>query len=456
MATETVSTSTKANGKSKGRKNAIGGFIVDKIDGEVMRAYVQKNELENVVDIDETVPDEQLGISLALYFTGLNIPVKKQVRCDACHGVSSADEETCPFCGDGGSDDASEDEDEEEEVAAAKSDESQPDAVAAVDDEDDEPVEAAAADDEDDEEGEDEEEAEDPDGGDDAEEEEEAVAAAPAKKTKKKGTSKMATTEAVVNGAATKKTSKGLTKGGSVGMAVTAKDLDRAVAEVIELKSNAAESYWHLGKKLIEINEKQLWKLRVKENGKAAYNGFDAFCQHELNMSANHAYKAIQCAQGYETPDEVRELGHTKAALLLQAAPEDRKKLTAKAKAGATKRQLEKDVKESRAKKGGPLSAKQQSKAGAKAAVSKAKTAALRSEKISIANIEGLKTVKLYKKPDSLRGVVFTDLPRAHKLSDQPIGRYEMTNGVVQYFTILAKDGELVIRIETRREAGSE
>ena len=54
--------------------------------------------------------------------------------------------------------------------------------------------------------------------------------------------------------------------------------------------------------------------------------------------------------------------------------PEDRKKLKKKAKAGATKRQLEVEVKKSREKHGAPKADKAQAKAGAKGAAAKAKS----------------------------------------------------------------------------------
>lgn len=440
-----ASTQTVSGGKKKssGRKNGVGGFLVDMLNREAMDAYVVKHDLaETLGGVDDDMSTEQLGVALALHFK-TNVPTRDQVKCDECHSISSKTEPTCPLCGDNG------------EVATAASTIVEAEVVS--DDEEDEDADdsdgdgATDADTDDDED-----DAED--GEDDEEEEDTAAQAAPVvKKTtaKKKGSDKMSTQE-VTNGVSKKsskaaKTSTALEKS-TVGTAVSTTALDKAVAEVIEIKSRGAHNYWELGHKLMEINKGNLWKLRVNpETGKNKYNGFDAFCHHELNMSSNHAYNAIDVAKKYKTPEEVRALGVTKAALLLKAAPEDRKKLTAKAKAGATKRELEKDVAASRAKNGGGKKS-QQAKAGAKGGAKKGANAAARSEKISIQSIEGVKTIKLHKKPDTLKGVVFSELPRAAKIGDQPIGRFEMGNGVVQYFAVRPSDEGWVLRVETRRE----
>lgn len=424
--------SKKSSAAASGRKNSMGGFLVDKLDGDVMRSYIEENALD--IDVEE-VTDEQIGVALAMHFKqkieDAEEAAKKKgqksdiaVSCDECKGVATDAEETCPFCGDGGGlEEDEETEDEQtntEELAAQALAEDEGDA-----DDDEE--------DEEDEETEDKPEVEDE--------------PPPAKKVAAKAKEKnMGTTAESTNGAGKKHAA---AKGTSTAL-VSAKDLDKAVAEVIKLKSEGAENFWLLGKKLLEINVDQLWKLRLKD-GKNAYKGFDTFVQSELNMSPQHAYRAIDLAKEYDDVKEVRELGHSKAALILQAAPQDRKKLKAKAKAGATKKALEADVKESRAKHGSPKKGKK-AEAGAKGGANKAKAGAARAEKVSVANIEGSKTIKLFKRPDTIRGLDFATLARAKRIADVPFGKHELTNGVVQYFSVLEKDGELVLKIETKRE----
>lgn len=446
---------TQSAKAASGRKNAMGGFIVDKLDEDVMNAFIKENDLSETLSIDDEMTAEQIGLALALHLKE-TVPPKKQVKCDNCLGISDADAPRCPFCGDDGTDDAplgkkapskeegeaidaadeeEEDEDEEEEEDADIEENNAQQAAQALEEEDD---------------------------GDEEEEEEEKptgrAAAVTAKKTtkatKKKGSkNNMSAAASHVNGASKKSSSKStaLAKG-TTGTIVSVKELDKARDEVIEIKSRGAQNFWELGKKLAEISKKQLWKLRLNaDTGKNKYNGFDAFVIAELNMSPMHAYRAIEIAEAYKTSEEVRVLGTTKASLILQAAPEDRKKLAAKAKAGASKRALEKDVKKSRAKHGSPKKS-QQAKAGAKGGAKRATTSAVKAEKISIASIEGSKTIKLYKKPESFKDVVFSKLPRAAKIGDMPVGRFEMGNGVVQYFAVRNGEEGLVLKIETRRE----
>lgn len=441
-----MAAATSEKNSSTGRKNGIGGFIIDKIDGEVMMKYIKENDLAEVLGgVDDEMSTEQVGVALAMHFKN-TLPAKQQVKCDVCCGISDKDADSCPFCGDNG-----------EVVAETKAPE---------DEEEDEPARAKSAPSK--EEGEAIDEEDEEEEADDVEEDEEEdgdiegtaqVAAAPKgkpeKTAKKKGSKTTMATASTANGAA-KKSSKStaLAKKGAVGSALVARDLDKARDEVIEIKSRGARDYWEMGEKLAEIHKKNLWKLRVNtDTGKNKYNGFDAFVIAELQMSPMSAYRAIEVAEKY-TKEEAYALGTTKASLILQAAPQDRKKLAAAAKKGASKRTIEKGVKESRAKHGSPKKS-QQAKAGAKGGTKKATATAARtgSEKISIASIEGQKTIKLHKKPESFKDVVFSKLPRAAKLGDHPVGRFEMGNGVVQYYEVRNGEDGLVLKILTRREA---
>lgn len=496
--TETVKGKKEKRTASKSRKNGIGEFFIDKIDGDVMRKFIKAESLD--IDTDD-MTDEQIGVAIFSHF-GETTADENKVQCDNCNGISSDAYKSCPYCGAEGdvedeveasSDDEdeekaetssdddteeetesedeeeeveasdAEDEDEEEEekpakkkasskkskaVAKASSDDDEEEEVKASDEDDEEEVEAS----EDEEEGEDHSDSDDEDESDD-EEEEKVEAASPKKRgrpkgsTKKGGEKQMTTTEHV-NGASKKSVAAlaTTTKG-----ELTVRALDKAVAEVIRLRSDGAENYWHLGHKLAEINKKQLWKLRLDpKTGKKVYSSFEAFVLAELKMSREHAYNAIDVSQKYPDVAEVRALGQTKAALLLKAAPQDRAKLTAKAKAGATKRELAKDVKESRAKHGSPKAGKK-AQAGAKGAAARTKNLDTKSEKISIATLEGSKTIKLFKKPESLRGFDPKEAVRATSLKDGPFGFFEMANGVVQYYHIFLKDGALAMKIQTTR-----
>lgn len=447
-----------------GRKNMVGGFLVDKVDDDVMRRYISEHELE----VDTDVTAEQLAVALYSHFKE-TVEENDLVRCDNCEGVSGATETMCPFCGDTGDvedEEVSASGEEAEEETAEETEEEAPKQEEAVKKKAEETEEEETEETEETEEAEEAEETEEEtttDTEEASEEEEPEVQAAqvvrrrgrpPGVKNKKAAVAapvekkKMSTAQ--VNGVSSVKKSVELVKTKS--SSLSARALDHAVADVKRLKGSSAESYWELANKILEINTKQLWKLRLDDNGKSRYRSFDAFVHAELNMSPQHAYSAMDIAKGYETAEEIREIGATKALLLLKVAPEDRKKLTAKAKAGATARELKQDVKKSRAEKGSPKGDSPKAKAGAKGAATKAKVNEVKSEKITIASIEGSKTIKLYKKPESLRALDFSTLTRAQNIKDQPFGRYEMANGVVQYFSVINKEGVWCLKIETRRE----
>lgn len=417
-----ATTTQTVNGKSKpksgaSRTNALGGFIVNKLDDKVMRAYVKARDLE----IDTTLEAEQLGVALAMHLKE-SASLDDQVRCDNCQAISSAADDSCPFCGDDGDVDGN---GESEEARAADDD-----GDAHQEDVEPEIEEAEAAE-------------------DDVE-----IAAAPeppppAPKAEKKAREKKASPPAKSTALAAEPASTVLETAQTLDTQVA--DVKRLVKKVNDSTVDAAESYWQLGQKLLEINASQSWKLRVDDKGKRAYKSWDSFVGAELGMSLDQAYRAIEVAKEYDTPTLVREIGQTKAAMLLRAAPEDRPALEKAAREGASVRQLHAGVQESRAKHGAPKQT-QQSKAGAKSAATRA-GAKKSGERVSMAMFEGTVTVKLYKKPESLRGLEWPPEKRAKALGDTPFGRHEMANGLVQYVSIIKdKNGELVAKIQTVRE----
>ncbi len=465
----------KESGQSRG-VNTLAGFIISKLNRETLVDYVKRNNLESEIDIeDESLTDEQIGV--AVHMNVMNTtPVKERGKCTECTGVSSViNDKVCPYCGDEGDppeqkvsakgatsskkNEGKEEEDEEEEEEDEEEDEEE------EEDEDDE-------EDEEDEEDEDDEEEESSepteeksakaltdDAGDDEDEgvasfltpmdeddeDEEEVKPTPKTEVKPKNEKKnMASTE-TANGTSTAK------KGGAAGSLVKVEELDTAVKELISLRGSAAEAYWQVGRKLNEISQSKLYTLRMNEKtGKAAYKSFDAFVSAECNMTPTHAYDLMDLAKEYKTPAAVQALGATRAILLLKANPKDRAELTEKAKKGMRTKDLKAAVKDSRKKHGSPKAAKPQSKGGTKGAAAKAKV----EEKITVASLVRSKQIKLYcgseipskGKPD------WKAISRATSLDDKPFGRYEMVNGVVMYVSVLVKDGELIARLETRRE----
>lgn len=233
--------------------------------------------------------------------------------------------------------------------------------------------------------------------------------------------------------------------------------LDEAVREVSRLKAGAAVSYWQLGKKIGEIIESQIWKARKDDDGKPhRFKSFEAFCTNELNMSPKNAHQLADTAEKF-SEKEVGALGHSRLTMLLQAPESERGAIKEKIEKGATYRETKEEVKKARAKAG---VGKGESVRGTKRArkdVVKARGAATKladkkpSEKIVVANMLGRKKVKLFKGP-----VQTTDeeLVAARRVSEQPWGRMELENGVVQLFKVSTSPaGELYVEVTTKRES---
>lgn len=424
----------------KGRKNEIGGFWAGLVVRDVMLDFIKENELE---DIDAEANTEQVAVALSLHFK--NTTTKADLcKCTECGGESPVSLEACPFCGDAESVE-DDDDSEEDEGGDPIHEDNEDDQAEPIDRDGEEPPSALVS---------------SPDLGDSDDETDVATdkepAPEPEKPTKAKEKRKMQlvhTNGAGTNGVSRKgSTSKEMTK--ATVTSISTRELDKAVERVKKIKADGAVAYWTLGKEVLEINEKGLWKLRVDAEGKAAYKSFEQFVHHELNMNASYAYAAIDVAREYKTADEVRALGSkTKAMLVLKVPVQDRQKVIENAP-NMTTRQIKEIATESRKKHGSPKKDKQQASAGRKGATSAKRTSAV-SDKISVTSIVGSKSIKLHKRPDSMKGIdaaAVASLPRAKKLTDQPFGVFEMANGVVQYFSILQKDGDLMLKIETRRK----
>lgn len=401
---------------NKGRKNKIGDFWVDKVDVDVMRKFIAENKL----DIDTDVTAEQLGVALTVYFRERTPNPDDMAKCDECAGEASDDVgDACPFCGIT--------EPVVEDTAA------EPDADA---EEDDEPLE---------------------------------VAPTPKKTTTPKKAKKeneiMTAAAATTNGAA--KTGELVqVKGKGAPMASvrhTEKELDKAIKEVVALKTGAVTSIVDLGHKLREINEKQLWRARSDEKGNPRYTGFDAFIHNELNMSPTYAYQIMKQAEQF-SPADIARLGNSKIALILKAPPEDRKSLQEKVEKdpkGMSKRKLASEVQELKKKRGytGDTEKAKVAHQGAKARAKKiaAKKEAPAKDKITIASIEGKKTIKLYAKPASMRNLDLSQCREAKTLGDSPFGMLELANEVVMTFEVKkSKSGKLIIVADTRRQSVAE
>ncbi len=416
-----VAASTSSPKSKSNRTNSIGGFFVDKIDGDVMRAYLTTANIPTD-KVDSRIEDnEQLGVALSLYFREVT-EESEMCKCEPCGGEAPVSLEACPYCG----------------------------LVASVDDETTSTEQLSAK-----------VEAEEPKKTSKKKNKSDATTT-PEETPKATKETEMTAATAHVNGKSTKTSAALATtpKKGSKAIEVeseivyTSKDLDKAVERVVRLKSMAATSYWALGNELRAINEQKLWKHRVNAAGKAKYTSFDQFSEQEVKISNTHAYNLIEIAKDYSEED-VREFGTSKLAIMLKAAPEDRPALKEKAKT-LGKRALAAEVQKAKKERGHGAKKSKQAEAASKGGKAKAAKTAKLTDKITIAKIEGRRTVKLFAKPDSIRNVDFSTLKRAKTLDAQPFGKLELTNEVTMLFSLVKTDAGLELLINTRRDSSEE
>lgn len=388
---------TKAQTVTRGRRNAISGFDVSKLDRvRILKAC----ESVGVPGVGETT--EQIALALFAHYEAL--PLERKIRCDTCHGIGDQNDDECPYCG------ATQGTMLVDEQRAKEGSPVQAEV---------QPIREATT---------------------------MTTAAAGTEDTKKKKTNGASKSTALA---------KDDTKASSE--IRTERELDVAVNEVQILKGEGAAAAWRLGAKIAEIHTAQLWKLRSekKENGdvKPRWSTFEAFCNTELNMTPKNATLLMDVANNY-TIDKVKAFGPHKLGLMLQAPPEDRPDLEDKLKKGATHRELKKEVQKVKKAKGYTRESRaKDGRGGASADTKKREKQVKKAQAITVANIIGTETVKLYKKPATLKDLDFKALTRAKRIGDQPFGRHELSNGVVQFYTVQETPaGELVLKIVTQRD----
>lgn len=244
----------------------------------------------------------------------------------------------------------------------------------------------------------------------------------------------------------------------------TERELDEAVGEVLRLKSATAASHWDLGSEIGKIYTLKLWELRRDKDNKPRYRTWEAFVAQELMMSHTNARSLMDVAKEFPR-DRVAALGAKKLGLILTLPPEDQPRLLAAAEGGASKREIEKEVRrvkkekefrrpnrESPNEQKGGRGAKAQ--AGTTAKGSTGRKADPLKEKITVASMLGTTTLKAYQRPASLRNLDVETLKRAKKMSDIPFSIEHLENNVVQIITLGENAvGEWQFKVERKRVA---
>lgn len=422
-----------------GRVNSIGGFVVDKVQADVMRSALIRHEVP-ADRVDPTLETaEQLAVALTIYFRE-TVSEDDLCKCERCGGEGPATDESCPFCGLVASVDESKPEPKKKSETVIE----MPSNEGAVHDTDPTNVESLAV---------------QVGAEEDAAPKKRKKSTTGAKKEDPMTTTTTTTTKANGKALATVPKKKGLAvvkedaitvEGTEVIYTVT--DLDRSLERIRVLKATAAASVWALGQELRDVREKKLWKFRLTAKGKAMYTSFDQFCEQEARLSSTHAYSLIEIAENF-SEQEVGEFGTSKLTLLLKVAPEDRPALKETAKK-SSKRALAKEVATVVRERGGAKKKNpKHSEAAKKGAAAKHSASASKGDKITVAAIEGRKTVKLYAKPESIRNIDWKSLRRAKTIDAQPFGKLELGNEVSMLFAIVKTDDGLDLVVNIRRES---
>ena len=99
-------------------------------------------------------------------------------------------------------------------------------------------------------------------------------------------------------------------------------DLDAAIAEYHRHAQTFATSAWDVGAVLVKIRDRDLWKLRLDDNGSPRFSTFESFIREELGCSHTAAAAMMRVARSF-TREDVARIGVTKLALVDRGATDD-------------------------------------------------------------------------------------------------------------------------------------
>ena len=358
----------------------------EKFDSQLVEKYVKKYKIK----VPKGASLEVLADSLQKYFVDLQATAPANVQfaeCD-CGGLSVATLEECPFCGDS------------EDVDFAPETETNAETMKAGD------------------------------------------TKAPAKKssdkklaTKKPATKKVATKKVATKKPATKKVAKAAkprttspaTKSEALPARspkknkLTSATLDEQ-CDVVRLGIQAAgENLWDIGNAFREIQEHELWKLRLDDEGLPSYKNFASFLAREFHVSAAYVQTLIRGVKTFDKK-QVSQMGFSGMQLALVAKSDTKTKDDDVADDAATT-----------STKAPP-----------------ATDAPPSQKKITVAIVEGQVELKAYKRmPAGFKG----DPVRATQLKEDPHAALVFENGVTQYIR-MGKDvnGDIVFVVQFERE----
>jgi hypothetical protein len=208
--------------------------------------------------------------------------------------------------------------------------------------------------------------------------------------------------------------------------------LDQQVAEFKKIQRGMAAGGWLYAKAIVDMDIAGVWKRRKTEDGKVAHKNYAAFCKVELGLASNYVNDLQKMKVGF-TEQEFTEIGPTKLRLVLSAAPEEKAAALAKAKSGASRREIARGLGHT-----GPHVDSHKDKP-------KVSTAG----KLTVALVEGKKKLPFVVKVGS--GKDASERP-AKQLTDKPYARFPLTNDTVLWVTLAKNaDGEIIGTFDVRR-----
>lgn len=228
-------------------------------------------------------------------------------------------------------------------------------------------------------------------------------------------------------------------------------ELDEATARIIQLKNDVAKNYWQIGRELAGVHKDELWKQRLDAAGVPIYSSFEKYTRTELNFAGNMAYAMMDVATQY-SEKLIAKVGITKLALVLSAPGDVHDELMDEVEKGATRRQLQERVKKERAKKSkAALAAEREARTGRASQPNRAGGRPRKDSRLTVAAVEGKVTLEMYAKPKVKMAPGELPDKRAKRVGDFPFAMEEMSNGVVRYYTVLARASGWKLQIDTLR-----
>lgn len=218
----------------------------------------------------------------------------------------------------------------------------------------------------------------------------------------------------------------------------SADELDKAVAAVLACKGTAL---WDLGRSIVRTYENDLWKQRRDGKGSPTYSGFGAFCQAELGISPQHAYKVMDVALRYTREDAIR-IGVAKLGVVMRlpAGSDDERRMLESASSTPLSELASKvrELAKGKVRETGRKHVDTPQRQG------KPPEPVVPEGSVTVALALGTEKVPLF-----VKGKL--GVSRARTLDDSPIGEELLLNGVVQRYKLTHDgDGNLLLIVERR------